>query len=410
MCSQPVVWVALPAMNEAQWLPQTIEAIRKQQDTTFRVVVCVNQPEHYRLQGTLEEQAIVENNSKTLRWLNELKDFPLMVIDRSSSGKGWKKGKGSVGAARKIIMNHIAKNARDKDIILSMDADTTFTPKYFQSVCDTFSKHPHIGALANPYYHNTTGDPETDKAILRYEIYMRNYALNMFRIRNPYCFTALGSALATTAGMYQKINGITAKKSGEDFYFLQKLLKTSPLLIHNRQLVFPAARFSARVFFGTGPAMIKGRNGDWSSYPIYSTRQFRHVKDTYDLFPLLWEKNMPTPMDYLLNTSTSDIWDKLRQNNNSCNQFVRACQEKVDGLRILQFLKASQWQLENKPETAIFLENLRAFNISLPVKVLNEVASYQHLSQLSVNALTQIRELMFLKERKYQQSIKQTSL
>ncbi len=91
-------------------------------------------------------------------------------------------------------------------------------------------------------------------------------------------FTAIGSAMALPVKSYRAIGGMTPHKSGEDFYFLQKLRKFGKVLTWNKEKVYPEARYSDRVFFGTGPAMIKGRDGDWSSYPIYPFELFDEIK------------------------------------------------------------------------------------------------------------------------------------
>ncbi len=201
-------------------------------------------------------------------------------------------------------------------------------------------------ALSVPYYHELTGDEEKDRAILRYEIYMRYYAINLRRIGSTYSFTAIGSAMALPVKSYRAIGGMTPHKSGEDFYFLQKLRKFGPVLTWNKEKVYPEARYSDRVFFGTGPAMIKGREGDWSSYPIYPFELFDEIRETYDLLPDLFLKDVFTPMDDFIEEkfANQNIWQPLRENFKTREQFVKACHHKIDGLRILQFLK---WRNSN---------------------------------------------------------------
>jgi hypothetical protein len=255
-------------------------------------------------------------------------------------------------------MDAINEMAAPQDIIISIDADTTFGENYLRSVAHTFLHHPGAAGLSVPYYHRLTGDETTDRCILRYEIYMRHYALNMWRINNPYKFTAIGSAMACPVWAYRAVDGITPHKSGEDFYFLQKLAKYGNILHWNEERVYPAARFSDRVAFGTGPAMIKGREGDWSSYPIYDHLLFNDVMTTYDRFYDLYDKDMETPMSGFLRSvfGTGDPWGALRQNYKSREQFRMACVRKVDGLRILQYLKARQREIGQKDE-----ENLSKF-------------------------------------------------
>jgi len=137
---------------------------------------------------------------------------------------------------------------------------------------------------------------------------------------------------------------MTPKTSGEDFYFLQKLRKYGRMLFWNDEKVFPEARFSDRVFFGTGPAMIKGDSGDWSSYPIYPLELFDEIWETYEMLPSFFINTQTTPVVKFLSVllKEKDPFELLRKNFKTAENFVRACHEKFDGLRILQFLKANQ--------------------------------------------------------------------
>jgi hypothetical protein len=205
-----------------------------------------------------------------------------------------------------------------------------------------------------PYYHELVGKDDLDRAMLRYEIYMRTYAINMWRIKSPYSFTALGSAIALPVWAYKAVGGMTPKLSGEDFYFLQKIVKSGRLLHWNLEFVYPATRLSDRVFFGTGPALSKGISGDWQSYPIYSYKLFDLIASTSNAFKVLFTKDIVTPLDDFLYSKFGELpWQKLRQNFKTEAHFVRACHEKIDGLRILQFLKESQLPDEETSENAL---------------------------------------------------------
>ncbi len=253
MHNPKTIHIAIPAMNEADWLPVTLRHIREEDTRNVRIWICVNQPETYR--NDPDKSSVCENNQKTLDFLNGLKADNLHVLDRSSHGNGWTGKRHGVGQARKVLMDAINKNSGADDLIVSMDADTTFDPGYLASIRECFAHHEKAIALSNPYYHKLSGDNRLDRAMLRYEIYMRHYAVNMWRIGSPYNFTALGSAIAVPIRAYRKAGGITAKKSGEDFYFLQKLRKTGWICNYNTHNVYPGTRYSDRVFFGTGPAL-----------------------------------------------------------------------------------------------------------------------------------------------------------
>ena len=230
-----------------------------------------------------------------------------------------------------------------------------------------------------------------DRAILRYEIYMRHYLINLFRIDSPYAFSALGSAIAMPVWALRKIGGMTPKKSGEDFYLLQKMVKYRPILNWNPEKVYPAARFSARVFFGTGPAMIKGNEGDWSSYPIYSMELFDKIEAFYKIIPQLYLDNIPTPIDSVFGdqNTCNTLWDNLRKNNKDLAHFTKAVHDKFDGLRILQFLKQSEENHNINAEESLieFIEKTssKTSNTSLfnnfsfeksPISQLNEIRDY----------------------------------
>ena len=93
-------------------------------------------------------------------------------------------------------MDAICAEAAPRDIIVSLDADTLTPPGYLRSLIVSFNRHPAACAIAARYYHPLTDDGAVTRAMLGYEIYMRFYALNLWRIGSPYSFTALGSAIA----------------------------------------------------------------------------------------------------------------------------------------------------------------------------------------------------------------------
>ena len=258
---QHKIFICLPILNESENIPVLLDSLKNQSYKNFELIACVNQPEEWWEVDEKIDQC--QDNQRSLEILKKEKQFPITIIDKSSKGNGWQGKQKGVGWARKIAMDKAASLGTDQDLIVSIDADTEYPKDYLLSVRDIFKKKPKIVGLANPYYHRLTQDEEANYAILRYEIYMRNYAINMLLIDNPYHFTALGSAMATSVKTYARMGGISPKASGEDFYFLQKLSKFGFLEHWNKYKLYPAARFSDRVNFGNGPAMIKLNTGDW---------------------------------------------------------------------------------------------------------------------------------------------------
>ncbi|MDR0206193.1 MAG: glycosyltransferase family 2 protein [Bacteroidales bacterium] len=334
--------IAIPALDELDFLPQTLVAIVQQQTLfPYKVYICVNQPEAWWIDP--EKVEICENNQELLCFLEEVREIKgvrIEIIDKTSVGEGWPENKSGVGWARKTLFDEIIKTAADEDVIISLDADTLFNENYFQSIGENFTQNK-IDILSVPYYHKLTDDENANRAILRYEIYLRNYFINMHRIGSPYTFTAIGSAMAVRVRALKKIRGISPLSSGEDFYLLQKLRKMSPISNYNIELVHPAARFSTRVPFGTGPAMINFLQGNEEAYPIYHHSLFAKIKETYDIIPALFTEDKSTEFIEFLKKQykTDDLWGPLRKNFKTLTLFTRAFHEKADGLRILQFLK-----------------------------------------------------------------------
>lgn len=162
-------------------------------------------------------------------------------------------------------------------------------------------------------------------------------------------------------------------------------------------VAYPSPRFSNRVLFGTGPALIKGNTGDWTSYPIYHPELFIAVATTFSNFGQLYIKDMETPMDEFLFScfKVNDLWQPLRKNYRSMENFVRACINKVDGLRILQFLRQQQ-QLLEVSDAQVFAQTYQ-HDLSL---ILSE-NQIQVLAKSGFNSLT-TDQLDFLRNRLFQ--------
>ena len=393
--------IAIPLLEELENIPSLLKTISAQKHNLYKVYFCINQPDYWW--GDLQKIDACKNNQDSIQLINASADFPFEIIDRSSLGYGWKGKKLGVGWARKTLMDHILASANDHDIIISLDADTTFGENYFLSIEENINKHPNIPAISVPYYHPLSGKEAEDRAMLRYEIYMRHYLINLFRIKSPYAFSALGSAIALPVWALRKIGGMTPKKSGEDFYLLQKMVKYRPISNWNKEKVYPAARFSARVFFGTGPAMIKGNEGDWSSYPIYAAYLFDQIAAFYKLIPQLYTNNIATPIDSVFGNKEfcNKLWDSLRKNNKDLPHFTKAVHDKFDGLRMLQFLKQNSDSQQIEDEVSL-------------IDLIHKIGSQRKkpsispnflFAKASVSSLNEIRDYLCTIEDDYRQNI-----
>jgi len=395
-----MLYVAVPVLNETELFDRFISCISSQTYKKFKLFICVNQPDDWWDDPIKSE--ICRNNARTLEKIKSIREFEVVAIDKSSPGNGWKGRRHGVGWARKTAMDAINGVAKTDDIMLSLDADTTFGENYFSSIAENFRKNPEAVALAVPYFHEPVQDQEAYRAILRYEIYMRCYSINLWRIRSPYSFTALGSAMACPVSAYRVTGGMTPKLSGEDFYFLQKLRKYGRILVWNEEKVYPAARFSDRVYFGTGPAMIKGNAGDWSSYPVYSTVFFDEIEETYRLFESFYSRTQPTMVTDFLATllNETDPFQRLRENSRDPARFIRACHEKFDGLRILQYLKMRQNQEHDSDEVS--LKKFLTQNYSTDPEMVKIDPDHLNFKEGSLDEMEKVRTFLAKKEEDYQ--------
>lgn len=404
------VYATLPVLDEINNISDVITNLLEQEEVDLHLIFCVNQPDEWW--DREDKLSICLNNKKTIDYIHLLDDHRIVCIDRSSKGNGWIGRKHGVGWARKTAMDAAAEMADDNDIIISVDADTYYPDGYFKAVADTINHHKEAAGLSVPYYHPLTGDEMTDRCVLRYEIYMRNFALNMLLIQNPYCFSAIGSGMACSARMYKKVGGLTPKMSGEDFYFVQKLRKAGNIIIDFDKVIYPASRFSDRVYFGTGPAMIKGRKGNWDSYPIYPQELFNDVKTTFSSIPALYVEEISTPMDTFLTSAfglnedeIEEIWQPLRINSPSVEQFTKAAMQKVDGLKILQYLKGSCDSIDEKNEERLSSFILNNFQPDDSIMEALDQIKVKGFNTVPVTVLNLVRDFLFVMERKLQHKI-----
>ena len=403
---QTTVHIAIPVQDEVEYLDGCIGALRRQEGVRFITWFCVNQPEVW--QHDPARRAVCEANQACLRLLQNITDLDIRIIDRASTGQGWPPKQGGVGRARKELMDAIAAEATPRDLMVSLDADTLVPPRYLHSLVTAFARHPGACGLAARYFHPLTKDECVTRAMLGYEIYMRFYALNMWRIESPYSFTALGSAMAVPVQVYRQLGGLTPRSSGEDFYFLQKLTKHGRVLHWSDDPVAPATRKSWRVPVGTGQAIVaacEGRHSD--RYPLYSPALFDRVRRTTEAFPDLFAQPSDTPLDDFLRekTGTGDPWQPLRENHKTLKRFVRACHERLDGLRILQYLKAEYHRVPSD-DRATLIDWLGTHGSALPGTEADAsrwrlVLEERSLADLSIQELDAIRRMLFRMEDGY---------
>ncbi len=349
--------IGIPVYRERDWLPKTLASLADQDTTAFEVWICVNQPAEF-----LHDPAratITQENLDTLAWLERERThfpFPLRILDAvrpphagQDSGVGW---------ARRFLFERMIAEGGDETICISLDGDTTSDGDYVSKVREAFERYPNAAGLAAPYRHPLPHDPRHALHLLRYEIYMRYYQLSLWRIGSPYAFLAIGSAMAFRGRDYRRARGFPLRKAGEDFYFMQQLRKTGPIIRWLDSRVYPAARFSDRVPFGTGPLMGQpDLNLQENRFPFYAQQAFDQLHATFTAFERFHHEPVALPIHDFIQARMNGYhaFENMRRNFSQTHRFVKACHEKLDGLRTLQFLR---FYHEHHPGTSHGQDNL----------------------------------------------------
>ncbi|MGD9494401.1 MAG: glycosyltransferase family 2 protein [Bacteroidales bacterium] len=373
------LFVTIPAINELEFIPGVLADLAKQEYRDFTLLVCVNQPEEWW--NDESKRDICKNNVATLDYVKsfcEMHNISLILQDKCSRGNGWTERQGGVGWARKTLMDAVEAIADDDDVIVSLDADTRVETNYLAEIAKQFAVFQKASAMALPYFHRLQGDDDHKKSMLRYEIYLRCYAINLLRIKHPFAYTPIGSAMAARVSAYRKIRGLTATSSGEDFYFMMKLRKTGIIIPFCDTRVYPSSRKSHRVIFGTGPTVALGAPGQVERYPIYHPFLFNKIEDACRAFGEIFITANLKAVERALMVFPDLEHEKLLRNHPQLIRFIHACYMKADAFAIYKFVRSNQPADVSDMESVSAL--LKALQLPLDCLSFNEVSDTVHIS------------------------------
>jgi hypothetical protein len=197
------------------------------------------------------------------------------------------------GLPRKLGMDEAIKHFHDKQgIIVSLDADCTVEKNYLKEIYRHFKQYGLRSATIQ-FHHPVELMDESDplrQATTNYENYLRYYRAALAYCGYPYPYFTVGSAFAVTAETYIKAGGMGKQQSGEDFYFLQKVFPLGKTQYIDTTCVYPAARLSDRVPFGTGPSLQKMLNENQLTKFSYQLEAFTALKNLFGKIDLFFKK------------------------------------------------------------------------------------------------------------------------
>jgi hypothetical protein len=143
------------------------------------------------------------------------------------------------------------------------------------------------------------------------------------------------------------------RQAGEDFHFLHKIVLLGDYGHIKTATVFPAARISNRVPFGTGAALKRWEEGDKELQTAYSLKIFETLRPLFDdpgyffeTDPANWNIRLleydKLLNDFLINSGIRDRLVELRGNCSDKRNFVKRFYHEVSAFRIIQYLNSCE--------------------------------------------------------------------
>jgi len=278
------------------------------------------------------------------------------------------------GLARKSGMDEAVRRfnllQKPGGIVVSLDADTLVAENYLVEIENHFSRNPkNIGATIS-FEHQIAGLEKRQLDGIRfYEKYLGYYKKALQFTGYPYSMFTVGSAFAVTAEAYVKRGGMNRRQAGEDFYFLQNLVQIGNVGEITTTKVFPSARLSDRVPFGTGPILQKWMNGEEDLTRSFNFQAFSDLKQFFDLkakFFTIAEKKyfgliseLPEPIYQFL--KEDNFWKELTDLNKNCSTaetFNRRFFYQFNAFKILKFLNFAHENYYKKEDLVFQIKQL----------------------------------------------------
>lgn len=339
--------VVIPALAEFDSLFTTLDSLAANPPASLArtlVVVVVNQrcdaPDELRqenLQTLGRLSAYAASSPLNLGW-----------VDAASPGLELPNRKGGVGMARKLGSDLALTQLAIDGFIAFLDADTLVQPDYLPALERHFADAT-AGAAVIPYCHQPGATSAQQAAIERYELYLRHYVLGLKLAGSPYAYHSIGSALAFRVAAYLRCGGMNLRSAGEDFYLLQQLAKTSGVARLQGTRVFPSARCSARVPFGTGEKVARLMEGEETAVSFYATECFQVLARWLQIVTTGLQRNgdallqdltetAPAAAEFLRQAGFCESWGRLQANHCRDEQRLAAFHEWFDALRTLRLI------------------------------------------------------------------------
>lgn len=361
--------LVIPCYNEP-FIEETLRSVYacNNPQCNVAIIVVVNHQ-----QNALK--SIIAQNHKTVNQILKIKyETPGWIETHTIFAADLKPKHAGVGFARKIGMDaaiaHFNNLNMCSGVIISLDADSVVEKNYLQAIDVYFKHNTHVPG-ASIYFEHKIPDSRAGDAMVLYELNMRYYYHALKYAGFPHPIYTVGSAFAVKALAYVEQGGMNRRKAGEDFYFLHKLTAQSAVGVITNTTVYPSARESNRVPFGTGPAISKYLSGNDDlnqTYPLEAflvpAQLFSQVKQlfSYKTYSSEILTDNTVFRHFIDESNFVDDLTSLRKNCSNETIFVKRFFQLFNAFKFLKWLNFAA-------ENAYFKRNLVEQSIKLYAKI-----------------------------------------
>ena len=360
------VVVVIPCYDEPDLLTtlRSLDACRAPR-YPVEVIVIVNEPEN-------ASDSIRQRNTRTVEearaWLKQrpahpltFQVLPVTVLPAKHAG---------VGLARRVGMDEALHRFAAIDYdgwIVCLDADCEVEENYLLALEKRFlEQQPNSATIYVEHRLSSVTDPALRAGIIHYELFLRYYVNALRYAGFPHAMHTVGSGMAVRASLYARTGGMNRRKAGEDFYFLHKIASHGELQEINETAVYPSARVSPRVPFGTGRAQAEWLQG--ARRHTYHPAVFEELKtffsfarEQYDQSPEETSEQMQRLPELLLRFLLAQGYGSklaaLKAGTTQPATFTRSFFAWFDGFMVLKYVHYAR---EHQPRPVLLPEAAQA--------------------------------------------------
>ena len=342
--SNLTISIVIPCFNEPDIISSISSLNACHPISGTEVIIVINESENCDAKISLQNQKTINEIKK---WqTSESLNFSLLVHYLIAPTKD-----AGVGFARKVGMDEAARRfeitGNTKGVICCFDADSICSKNYLQSIYNSFylnKPRPHGAAI---YFEHPVPENEgLSLGIIQYELHLRYYVQALRYIGYPYAHQTVGSSMAVRSDIYQKVGGMNKRNAGEDFYFLHRVMPTGNFIDITDSVIYPSARVSNRVPFGTGKVMEKWSTRSSDEFLTYNFDSFLDLKILFDQTEEYYRGNieelnsqLPESVKaYLAHGSFNNVHQRLVRQSTNLDSFTHNWYQYFDGFRVLKFL------------------------------------------------------------------------